>query len=145
MNKKRVITLLLAAGLMQGCAMLSVGGHRLGSLSRIEVQMDKADVEKVLGTPNVVRVGKKLSDDKTYELHEYKLYDDAAVNTLSWFLIIPPWPFLGTQTFWLHYVNSKLVFWGDAGDWRGAPKWFSNFYVDHKPGQEQMKAMSDPE
>jgi hypothetical protein len=125
---KKIISIISAFAFLQGCSSLTAGRHTLGSLSEIDVDMDKRMVQKVMGKPNVIRVGKKLADDKSYELHEYKLYDDASVGALSWFLILPASPFLGTETFWLHYINSKLVFWGAEGDWRGAPKWFSMGY-----------------
>jgi hypothetical protein len=133
---RNVIAVILATVLLPGCAMLSAGRHTLGSMAEISVDMDKRKVEQVLGKPNVVRIGKKISDDMVYELHEYKLFDDASVSTLSWFLIIPA-SFLGTETFWLHYINSKLIFWGDEGDWRGAPKWFSAYYTAIPPSQGQ--------
>jgi hypothetical protein len=97
--------------------------------------MDKRDVEKRMGQPNVVRIGKKVSDDTVYELHEYKLYDDFSVTALDFSLIIPAQLVLGTETYWLHYINSKLVFWGEEGNWRGAPKWFSSYYANPSAGQ----------
>jgi hypothetical protein len=115
--------------------MLSVGRHTLSSLNGIEVDMDKRQVEKVMGKPDVVRVGKKISDDTVYELHEYKLYNDFSVTALSCFLIIPAPMVLGTETYWLHFINSKLIFWGDEGNWRGAPKWFSSFYATPSAAQ----------
>jgi len=136
------IAIVLTAVLLQGCAMMSAGRHTLTSLCGIEVDMDKRKVEKVMGKPNVVRVGKKLTDDTVYELHEYKLYDDASVGLLSWFLILPANPILATETYWLHYVNSRLVFWADEGDWRGAPKWFSSSYSAPAGGQPLLEQKS---
>jgi hypothetical protein len=137
---KKIGCFILSAIILQGCASITAGRHRLSLLSEIDVDMDKQMIQKIMGKPKAVRVGKKISDDKIYELHEYKLYDDNAVFMLSWFLILPADVFLGTESFWFHYINSKLVFWGEEGDWRGAPKWFSTYYAQPSSGQPDAGA-----
>jgi hypothetical protein len=120
--------MVLAAVILQGCAMVTAGRHRLSSLSKIQVDNDQKTVEIFMGRPDVVRIGKRIADDKVYELHEYRLYSDACVYALSGLLIVPAYPLCSSETFWLHFVNSKLVFWGEVGDWRGIPKWFGSTY-----------------
>ncbi len=145
---RKGLLLVLLGMFLQGCSTLSAGKHTLGSLSEVQLAMDKQAVEKVLGKPDVVRMGKKLGDGTVYELHEYKLYSDFSVTALSFALVIPAQLVLGTETYWLHYVNSKLVFWGDEGNWRGMPKWFSSTYAapstEATTGEVKPPSLSSP-
>jgi hypothetical protein len=127
---------------LQGCAMVGAGRHQTSSLSKIKLDMRAEKVQKKMGRPDAVRVGKKLVEDKNYELHEYKLYDSSCVKTLSVFVIVPVYPFCSSDTYWLHYINSELVFWGEEGDWRGTPKAFTALYGG--PPIEQPKAEENP-
>jgi hypothetical protein len=138
----RTLGILLVAVFLQGCAAVGAGRHQTSSLSKIKLDMRAEKVQKQMGRPNAVRVGKKLVEDKNYELHEYKLYDSSCVKTLSVFVIVPVYPFCSSDTYWLHYVNSELVFWGEEGDWRGTPKAFSTSYagppVEQPKGEESL-------
>lgn len=121
--------------------MVGAGRHQTSSLSKIKLDMRVEKVSKLIGRPDIVRVGKKLAEDKNYELHEYKLYDSSCVKGISMFLVLPAFPFCASETYWLHYVNSELVFWGEEGDWRGTPKAFSALFGT--PPVDPSKAGTD--
>ena len=68
--------------------------------------------------------------------------DERDVYKRQVFVIVPVYPFCSSDTYWLHYVNSELVFWGEEGDWRGTPKAFSALYgappVDQPKGEDGL-------
>ena len=102
MKLKMAIVLCLLT-LCHGCGTLT---HKPESiLDKISVDMTKAQVSELIGRPTVVRASRVIKDHR-YEVHEYRL-----LYNLRGF----------TNTYWLHYINDRLVFWGREGDFSGAP------------------------
>lgn len=113
------------------------GRHKLSSLTKISLDMNRAQVRKQMGKPDVVPTAKRISDDQIYQLEEYRLYNNACLNVLAFFLIVPVYPICPTETYWLHYLGQHLVFWGKADDWQGVPKSFDKSYRGYSSSLSQ--------
>ena len=78
-------------------------------LSDISINMTKQEVKQQIGKPNTVRGSITNKYGQVVEVWEYRLYQySGAVEGLS--------PYY--DLYWLYFVDSKLVQWGQAGDWQ---------------------------
>jgi len=100
MKSARVLLVaLLCTLLILGCV-----AHTFKVLSRIELGQTKSDVRNRMGEPNAVRGAITNKYGQIVEVWEYELAN-AEFYTY-------------TKTYWLYFVDGRLVQWGEAGDWR---------------------------
>jgi hypothetical protein len=98
--KKPILILIFL--ILAGCA------PRATILSRISLDLTKAEVIQKLGEPQSVRGALKNENGQVLEVWEYRLHRYAgAIEGLS--------PYY--DLYWLYFINDKLVRWGKAGDW----------------------------
>jgi hypothetical protein len=84
-----------------------VGCATTRALQRLSLDMTKAEVTRSIGSPLAVRGAIKNKFDETIEVWEYRL-DVPFFQAQS---------LDENQTYWLYFVEDRLVRWGQAGDW----------------------------
>jgi hypothetical protein len=115
--------------LLTGCGIATPIIRSQKRLADIKPFLNEQQVKDKIGEPDTVRAYTILASDLSYSIQEYWLYpqSDALTNlalgpftlTLSWW--VPNNAFTNRVSYWLHYINGELRYWGEAGDWAGAP------------------------
>ena len=102
MNKGRHLTVkiaVLAITILCGCA-------TTGKLMKLQLELTKNEVIERIGPPTAARGSITNKYGQVIEVWEYGLYktvEDALNNDETYY--------------WLFFYDSKLVQWGEAGDW----------------------------
>jgi hypothetical protein len=100
----RTIFTIIVVCLIVGCA-------TTGGLLRLEPGMSKSKVINILGEPDVARGSMINKYDQIIEVWEYNLRKKAPGAQGINIDTVP-------ATYWLYFVESRLVQWGEAGDWK---------------------------
>jgi hypothetical protein len=98
--QQKVVLVISLATALCGCTTTRV-------LQRLSLNMAKAEVTRSIGSPLAVRGAIKNKFDETIEVWEYRL-DVPFFQAQS---------LDENQTYWLYFVEDRLVRWGQAGDW----------------------------
>ena len=130
MNKNLLAAFaVIAALLTTGCASNIPSASQLRQIS---LGMSRNEVVSALGEPAVVRGSIRNKFDDIIEVWEYKLSlpssdsagqvaGKAALTVLT--LGIAAREFATEKkNYWLYFQDSKLVQWGEAGDWKKEPE-----------------------
>lgn len=104
---KRLLILIIAI-LVSGCATTSAV-----KFSQLQMGMPKEEVKHILGNPYLYRGA--INGEETWEYTVYAPYYPGA-NQLT-----------GNIVYWVKFVNDRLVFYGQPGDYGTASR-----PVDHK-------------
>ncbi len=123
---KRAVFVLFPLLLLSGCA------HRISQkkLMSIDIGLNKQEVIRRIGDPNVFRGSMVNKFGQKIEVYEYEVngelngkklavgigYTIATLGIASFFL--PAFIEHKVNTYWLYFHDNKLVQWGQAGDWK---------------------------
>jgi hypothetical protein len=112
-------------------------------LIEVRLGMSKAEVQRVLGDPAVVRGAIRNKYDQVIEVWQYRLAlpsSDSAGQVIGksmWTLLtlgIAAEKFHGERRdYWLYFLRDKLVQWGQAGDWSREPDRIYQFNFEPRP------------
>ena len=100
---KTALLVVFLGSMLSGCSTTQQ------ALSRISLDMNKTEVIKELGDPQVVRGSIRNKYGQVIEVWEYRLMKHRGM--------IRSIALSGYDDYWLYFADGKLSQWGQAGDW----------------------------
>lgn len=143
--KGKYITILAVLACFIAVLITVPSGCATSSQKLIEVRlgMSKAQVQRVLGDPTVVRGAIRNKYDQVIEIWQYRLAmpsDDSIGTIVGKSALTFVSCGVGAREFrgerrdyWLYFLREELVQWGEAGDWSREPDRIYQFNFEPHP------------
>jgi hypothetical protein len=121
---KKIILITTITIFLSSCGIIQPINNSVQKLSKITIGDDRNTVIAKIGEPDNIRGSRILENGSIQQVDEYALYKKGAATRAAIFcpltlglacLMTRPG---SEQTFWMHYIDGRLIKWGKVGDWQ---------------------------